>query len=102
DGIRAGHVTGVQTCALPISERIDLANPTFKVGDIPKVVGGVTPACTRLAASLYGQIVPRVHEVSSPKVAELAKLYENVFRNVNRSEERRVGKELPRAVMAYP
>jgi len=64
-------------------ERIDPANPTFKVKDIPKVVGGVTPACTRLAAMLYGQIVPRVHEVSSPKVAELAKLYENVFRNVN-------------------
>jgi len=64
-------------------ERIDPANPTFKVKDIPKVVGGVTPACTRLAATLYGQIVPRVHQVSSPKVAELAKLYENVFRNVN-------------------
>jgi UDP-N-acetyl-D-glucosamine dehydrogenase len=64
-------------------ERIDPANPTFKVKDIPKVVGGVTAACTRLAATLYGQIVPRIHEVSSPKVAELAKLYENVFRNVN-------------------
>ena len=64
-------------------ERIDPANPTFKVKDIPKVVGGVTTACTRLAATLYRQIVPRVHEVSSPKVAELAKLYENVFRNVN-------------------
>jgi len=64
-------------------ERIDPANPIFKVKDIPKVVGGVTPACTRLAAMLYGQIVPRVYEVSSPKVAELAKLYENVFRNVN-------------------
>jgi len=64
-------------------ERIDPGNPTFKVGDIPKVVGGVTSACTRLAAALYGQIVPRVYEVSSPKVAELAKLYENVFRNVN-------------------
>ena len=64
-------------------ERIDPANPTFKVKDIPKVVGGVTPACTRLAAMLYGQIVPHVCEVSSPKVAELAKLYENVFRNVN-------------------
>jgi UDP-N-acetyl-D-glucosamine dehydrogenase len=64
-------------------ERIDPANPTFKVKDIPKVVGGVTRTCTRLAATLYGQIVPRVHEVSSPKVAELAKLYENVFRNVN-------------------
>ena len=64
-------------------ERIDPGNPTFKVKDIPKVVGGLTPACTRLASALYREIVPRVHEVSTPKVAELAKLYENVFRNVN-------------------
>src|SRR3989475_5814748 len=64
-------------------ERIDPGNPTFKVKDIPKVVGGVTPACSRLAAALYREIVPRVHEVSTPKVAELTKLYENVFRNVN-------------------
>ncbi len=64
-------------------ERIDPGNPQFKVKDIPKVVGGITPACRRLASSLYRQIVPRVHEVSTPKVAELAKLYENVFRNVN-------------------
>ena len=64
-------------------ERIDPGNAAFKVGDIPKVVGGVTPACSRMAAGLYGEIVPRVHEVSTPKVAELAKLYENVFRNVN-------------------
>src|SRR5256885_5790205 len=64
-------------------ERIDPANPTFKARDIPKVVGGLTYACTRLASALYRQIVPRVHEVSSPKIAELAKLYENVFRNVN-------------------
>src|SRR5881296_4647747 len=64
-------------------ERIDPGNPTFRVKDIPKVVGGVTPICRRLAAAFYGEIVPRVHEVSTPKVAELAKLYENVFRNVN-------------------
>ena len=64
-------------------ERIDPGNPTFKVKDIPKIVGGVTPTCRRLAAALYREIVPRVHEVSTPKVAELAKLYENVFRNVN-------------------
>jgi UDP-N-acetyl-D-glucosamine dehydrogenase len=64
-------------------ERIDPANPTFRVRDIPKVVGGVTPACRQLAALLYRQIVATVVEVSSPKVAELAKLYENVFRNVN-------------------
>ena len=64
-------------------ERIDPANPQFKVRDIAKVVGGATPACTRLAAALYRLIVPTVHEVSSPTVAELAKLYENTFRNIN-------------------
>jgi len=64
-------------------ERIDPGNRNFKLRDIPKVVGGVTPTCSRLAALLYRQIVDKVVEVSSPKVAELAKLYENVFRNVN-------------------
>ena len=64
-------------------ERIDPGNARFKVRDIPKVVGGVTPACTRLASALYRKIIGKVVEVSSPKVAELAKLYENTFRNVN-------------------
>jgi len=71
-------------CFLAFSpERIDPANAAFKVRDIPKIVGGVTPECTRLAALLYRQIVGAVTEVSSARVAELAKLYENVFRNVN-------------------
>lgn len=64
-------------------ERIDPGNRTHKLKDITKIVGGVTPACSRLAELFYGQIVDRVTAVSSPKVAELAKLYENVFRNVN-------------------
>lgn len=64
-------------------ERIDPGNARFKVKDIPKVTGGITPQCTRLAALFYRQIVETVVEVSSPKVAELAKLYENVFRSVN-------------------
>jgi UDP-N-acetyl-D-glucosamine dehydrogenase len=64
-------------------ERIDPANRVYKLKDIPKVVGGVTSTCTHLAGLFYRQIVDRVIEVSSPKVAELAKLYENVFRNVN-------------------
>ena len=64
-------------------ERIDPANRQYKVKDIPKVVGGATAACTRLAAALYRTIVPKVYEVSSPTVAELAKLYENTFRNIN-------------------
>ena len=71
-------------CFLAFSpERIDPANAAFKVRDIPKIVGGVTPECTRLAALLYRQIVGAVTEVSSARVAELAKLYENTFRNVN-------------------
>lgn len=64
-------------------ERIDPGNEQFKVKDIPKVVGGITPECTRMTAALYEQIVSRVLQVSSPTVAELAKLYENTFRSVN-------------------
>jgi len=64
-------------------ERIDPGNKEFKVRDIPKVTGGITPQCTKLGAALYRQIVDQVIEVSSPTVAELAKLYENVFRSVN-------------------
>jgi UDP-N-acetyl-D-glucosamine dehydrogenase len=64
-------------------ERIDPGNEKYGMKDVPKVVGGVTPACTALAALVYQQVVTKVLPVSSPKVAELAKLYENVFRNVN-------------------
>ncbi len=64
-------------------ERIDPGNKKFMVRDIPKVTGGITANCTELAAALYRQIVDKVVEVSTPTVAELAKLYENVFRSVN-------------------
>lgn len=64
-------------------ERIDPGNKEFLVRDIPKVTGGATPQCTQLAGALYRQIVDKVIEVSTPRVAELAKLYENVFRSVN-------------------
>src|SRR5215813_12500941 len=71
-------------CFLAFSpERIDPGNTRFKMKDIPKIVGGVTEACTSLASLLYRQIVVGVRQVSTPTVAELAKLYENVFRNVN-------------------
>jgi len=80
---KRGARAGVDLFLAFSPERLDPGNPAFRVGDIPKVVGGITPDCTRLAALLYRQIVPRVIEVSSAKVAELAKLYENVFRNVN-------------------
>jgi UDP-N-acetyl-D-glucosamine dehydrogenase len=64
-------------------ERVDPGNKTFTSTNIPKVVGGVTPACTTLAAALYAIVTSKVHRVSSPRVAETAKLLENTFRSVN-------------------
>jgi UDP-N-acetyl-D-glucosamine dehydrogenase len=64
-------------------ERVDPGNKQFTTANIPKVVGGVTPACTALAAALYRQVTSSVFEVSSPRVAETAKLLENTFRSVN-------------------
>lgn len=64
-------------------ERVDPGNKRFTTANIPKVVGGVTPGCTRLAAALYGKVTATVFEASSPRVAETAKLLENTFRSVN-------------------
>ncbi|HKW91224.1 MAG TPA: nucleotide sugar dehydrogenase [Methylomirabilota bacterium] len=64
-------------------ERIDPGNRTWGLARIPKVVGGVTPACRHLAQTLYGQIIERVVPVSSTQVAEMVKLFENTFRSVN-------------------
>jgi len=64
-------------------ERVDPGNKRFTTANIPKVVGGVTAACTGLAAALYQQVTSTVFEVSSPRVAETAKLLENTFRSVN-------------------
>lgn len=64
-------------------ERIDPGNAQFTTSNTPVVVGGVTPACTELATLALKQIVSLVHQVSSPKVAEMEKLLENTFRSVN-------------------
>ncbi len=64
-------------------ERVDPGNPVFQTGNIPKVVGGMTPQCTQLAVSLYSSFVENVHPVSSTRVAEMVKLLENTFRSVN-------------------
>ena len=64
-------------------ERVDPGNTKFTTANIPKVVGGVTRACTELAAALYRLVTTTVFEVSSPRVAETAKLLENTFRSVN-------------------
>jgi UDP-N-acetyl-D-glucosamine dehydrogenase len=64
-------------------ERVDPGREDWTTKNVPKVVGGVTPECTRRAAELYGGAVEEVVEVSSPEAAELAKLLENIFRSVN-------------------
>jgi UDP-N-acetyl-D-glucosamine dehydrogenase len=64
-------------------ERVDPGNGEWSTRNVPKIVGGITPACTRRAAELYGAALDTVHEVSSPEAAELTKLLENIFRSVN-------------------
>jgi UDP-N-acetyl-D-glucosamine dehydrogenase len=64
-------------------ERIDPGRTDHTVRTTPKVVGGLTDECRRRAAELYGLICDDVVEVSSPEVAELTKLLENIFRSVN-------------------
>ena len=64
-------------------ERVDPGNPTWHTKNTPKVLGGITPACTEVAAALYGTCIDRIVSVSSPEAAELTKLLENTFRSVN-------------------
>ncbi len=64
-------------------ERVDPGNPDFHTGNIPKVVGGMTEACTGLATLFYSSFLEKVHTVSSAAVAEMVKIHENTFRSVN-------------------
>jgi UDP-N-acetyl-D-glucosamine dehydrogenase len=64
-------------------ERVDPGNETWTTKNVPKVVGGITPACTERAAELYEGAVETIHRVSTPEAAELTKLLENIFRSVN-------------------
>ena len=64
-------------------ERVDPGNPRFQTGNIPKVVGGATVACTEIATLFYQQFLDTVFPVSSASVAEMVKIHENTFRSVN-------------------
>jgi len=65
-------------------ERVDPGNVFYNTKNTPKVVGGSTPDCTEVAATLYEKILEgAVHRVSSPAVAEMEKILENTFRNIN-------------------
>ncbi|MFM8437512.1 MAG: nucleotide sugar dehydrogenase, partial [Candidatus Kapaibacterium sp.] len=64
-------------------ERIDPGNTTWHTGNTPIVVGGITPECTKLAVAVNELIISKVIPVSTPEVAEVEKLLENIFRSVN-------------------
>ncbi|MDD2499158.1 MAG: nucleotide sugar dehydrogenase [Desulfitobacteriaceae bacterium] len=65
-------------------ERVDPGNLLYKTKNTPKVVGGITPQCTDVAATLYESILKApIHRVSSPAIAEMEKILENTYRNIN-------------------
>ena len=64
-------------------ERIDPGNPRFGLKNTPKILGGITPACTEVSSALYRHVSGQVIPVSSAKAAEMVKLLENTFRAVN-------------------
>jgi UDP-N-acetyl-D-glucosamine dehydrogenase len=80
---RAGLEIGKTAFLVYSPEREDPGNTSFTTRTIPKVVGGVTPACREAGIALYESVIDRVVPVSSTKVAELTKLLENIHRAVN-------------------
>jgi UDP-N-acetyl-D-glucosamine dehydrogenase len=80
---RPGLKVGEQFFLCFSPERVDPGNPKYQTANIPKVVGGITPACTELGALLYSQALQQVVPVSSTRVAEMVKLLENTFRMIN-------------------
>ena len=79
----SGMTAGVDFHLAYSPEREDPGNPASKVGEVPKLVGGLTPACLDIALKIYGAAVKNLVPVSSCRVAEAAKLLENIFRSVN-------------------
>jgi UDP-N-acetyl-D-glucosamine dehydrogenase len=79
NGLKAGE--DFFLCFSP--ERVDPGNPKYQTSNIPKVVGGITPACTEIGALFYKQALDTVVPVSSTRVAEMVKLLENTFRMIN-------------------
>jgi UDP-N-acetyl-D-glucosamine dehydrogenase len=77
------HTVGEDFYLVFSPEREDPGNPSFQVNTIPKVVGGVTPACLDHGVALYSQVIDRVIPVSSTQAAEMSKLLENIYRAVN-------------------
>jgi UDP-N-acetyl-D-glucosamine dehydrogenase len=64
-------------------ERVDPGRTDFTLRNTPKVIGGITAACTDRAVELYGRVCENIQRVSTPEAAEMTKLLENIFRSVN-------------------
>ena len=80
----SGFKCGVDFYLAFSPERVDPGNLLYKTKNTPKVVGGCTPECTDIAAAMYEAVLEApVHRVSSPAVAEMEKILENTYRNVN-------------------
>lgn len=78
-GLRVGH----DVFLVFSPEREDPANAHYNIQTIPKVCGGITPACLAVGKALYGQVIDKVVPVSSTRAAEMTKLLENIHRAVN-------------------
>lgn len=81
---KSGLIVGEDIYLAFSPERVDPGNQFYNTKNTPKVVGGVTPDCTAIAAALYESILEgKVYRVSSPAVAEMEKILENTYRNIN-------------------
>jgi UDP-N-acetyl-D-glucosamine dehydrogenase len=76
-------ILGKNICLCFSPERIDPGNETYNTSNTPKVIGGLTPECSKIGKKLYSTIIKEVIIVSSPETAEMVKLLENTFRAVN-------------------
>ncbi len=79
----SGMKVGVDFFLAFSPERVDPGNATYTTKNTPRVVGGITPICTKVAKVFYEQTIPDIHAVSSTQAAEMVKLLENTFRSVN-------------------
>lgn len=80
---QGGLIVGTDLFLAYSPERVDPGNPVYQTKNTPKVVGGVTPACTEAAVAFYRSFLDEVVPVSSTRAAEMSKLLENIFRCVN-------------------
>jgi UDP-N-acetyl-D-glucosamine dehydrogenase len=80
---KSGYKAGKDYYLAFSPERIDPGNKKYTINNTPKVVGGITKKCTEMGKLFYSQFVEKVVTVSTPEAAEMVKLLENIFRNVN-------------------